>query len=62
MEKAETRVNGIRKTYSKTGPLQNHGHKMAASAAVFRDTLISVIPAGVCVMARYIRKFRIVFL
>ena len=29
------------------GPLQNHGHKMAAGATVFRDTLISVIPAGV---------------
>jgi len=29
------------------GPLQNHGHKIAAGATVFRDTLISVIPAGV---------------
>jgi hypothetical protein len=29
------------------GPLQNHGHKMAAGAAVFRDNLISVVPAGV---------------
>jgi len=29
------------------GPLQNHGHKMAAGATVFRDALISVIPAGV---------------
>jgi hypothetical protein len=29
------------------GPLQNYGHKMAAGATVFRDTLISVIPAGV---------------
>ena len=29
------------------GPLQNHGHKMAAGATVFRDTLISVVPAGV---------------
>ena len=29
------------------GPLQNHEHKMAAGATVFRDTLISVIPAGV---------------
>ena len=29
------------------GPLQNHGHKMAAGASIFRDTLISVIPAGV---------------
>ena len=29
------------------GELQNHGHKMAAGATVFRDTLISVIPADV---------------
>jgi len=29
------------------GLLQNHGHKMAAGATVFRGTLISVIPAGV---------------
>jgi len=29
------------------GPLQNHGHKMAAGATIFRDTLIAVIPAGV---------------
>jgi hypothetical protein len=29
------------------GPLQNHGHKMAAGETVFRDTPISVIPAGV---------------
>ena len=29
------------------GPLQNHGHKMDAGATVFRDTLISVVPAGV---------------
>jgi hypothetical protein len=29
------------------GPLQNHGQKMAAGATVFRDTLISVISAGV---------------
>ena len=29
------------------GPPQNHGHKMAAGATVFRDTLISVIPGGV---------------
>jgi len=29
------------------GPLQNHGHKMAAGVTVFRDNLISVIPAGV---------------
>ena len=28
-------------------PLQNHGHKVAAGATVFRDTLISVIPASV---------------
>ena len=31
------------------GPLQNHGHKIASGATVFRGTLISVIPAGVCV-------------
>jgi hypothetical protein len=29
------------------GPLQNQGHKMAAGATIFRDTLMSVIPAGV---------------
>jgi len=33
------------------GPLQNHGHKMAAGVAVFCDTLISVIAAGVRVMS-----------
>jgi len=33
-------------------PLQNHGHKMAAGVTVFRDTLISVIPAGVCVTSQ----------
>jgi len=33
------------------GPLQNHGHKIVAGATVFRDTLISVIPAGVRVMS-----------
>jgi hypothetical protein len=33
------------------GLLQNHGHKMAAGATVFRDTLLSVITAGVCVMS-----------
>jgi len=33
------------------GTLQNHGHKMAAGATVFRDTLISVIPAGFRVVA-----------
>ena len=42
--------------------MQNHGHKMAADATVFRDTFISMIPAGVRVMARYIREFRSVFL
>jgi len=29
------------------GPLQNHGHKMAADATVFHNALISVVPAGV---------------
>jgi len=29
------------------GSLQNHGHKMAGGATVFRVTLISVIPAAV---------------
>jgi hypothetical protein len=33
--------------FSLGGPLQNHGHKMAAGATVFCDTLISVVPAGV---------------
>jgi hypothetical protein len=33
-------------------PLQNHGHKMAAGATVFRDALISVIPAGVLVTSQ----------
>jgi hypothetical protein len=28
-------------------PLQNHGRKVAAGATVFRDTLVSVFPAGV---------------
>jgi hypothetical protein len=28
-----------------------HGRKMAAEATVFRDTLISVVPAGVRVMS-----------
>ena len=37
------------------GPLQNHGHKMAAGATVFRDTLISVIPAGVRVTSPTLR-------
>jgi hypothetical protein len=27
-------------------PLQNHGHKIAAGATVFRDILLSVIPVG----------------
>jgi hypothetical protein len=35
------------------GPLQNHGHKMAASATVICDALLSVIPAGVCVTSRH---------
>jgi hypothetical protein len=29
--------------------LQNHGHKIAAGATVFRDILTSVIPTSVCV-------------
>jgi hypothetical protein len=29
------------------GPLQNHGHKVAAGSTVFRDTLISMFPTGV---------------
>ena len=29
------------------GPLQNDGHKMAAGSIVFRDNLISAIPADV---------------
>jgi len=29
------------------GPLQNHGHKMAAGVTIFHNTLMSVIPAGV---------------
>jgi len=37
------------------GPLQNHVHKMAAGATVFRDNLISVIPAGVCVTSPTLR-------
>ena len=44
------------------GPLQNHGHKMAAGTTAFCDTLTSVIPAGVRVMERYIREFQSVFL
>jgi hypothetical protein len=40
------------------GPLQNHRHKMAAGATVFRDTLISVIPAGVRVMSPTWRRRR----
>ena len=35
------------------GPLQNHGHKMAAGATVICDALLSVIPAGVCVTSRH---------
>jgi hypothetical protein len=37
------------------GPLQNHGHKMAAGATVFCDTLISVVPAGVRVTSPKLR-------
>jgi hypothetical protein len=29
------------------GALQNHGHKMAAGATIFRDTPMSMIPVGV---------------
>jgi hypothetical protein len=37
------------------GPLQNHGHKMAAGATIFRNTLIAVIPPGVCVVSPTLR-------
>jgi hypothetical protein len=37
------------------GPLQNHGHKMAAGATMFCVTLISVIPAGVRVTSPKLR-------
>jgi hypothetical protein len=40
------------------GSLQNHGHKMAAGATVFRDNLISVIAAGVCVSSPTLRCCR----
>jgi hypothetical protein len=40
------------------GPLQNHGHKMAAGETVFRDTLISVVPAGVRVTSPTLRFCR----
>jgi hypothetical protein len=40
------------------GPLQNHGHKMAAGTTVFRDTLISVVPAGVCETSPTLRCHR----
>jgi hypothetical protein len=40
------------------GPLQNHGHKMSAGTTVFHDTLISVIPAGVCVTSPTLRCHR----
>jgi len=40
------------------GPLQHHGHKMAACATVFRDTLISVIPADVRVTSPTRRRRR----
>jgi hypothetical protein len=36
-------------------PLQNHGHRMADGATVFRDTLISVIPACVRVTSPTLR-------
>jgi hypothetical protein len=36
-------------------PLQKHGHKMAAGATVFCDTLIFVIPAGVRVTSPTLR-------
>jgi len=41
------------------GPLQNDGHKMAAGAIVFRDNLISVIPAGFCVTSPTLRCRRL---
>jgi hypothetical protein len=37
------------------GPLQNHGHKMAAGPTVFTDNLISVIPTGVRVTSPTLR-------
>jgi hypothetical protein len=37
------------------GPLQNHGHKIAADATAFRDSLISVVPAGVRVTSPTLR-------
>ena len=40
------------------GSLQNHGHKMVVGATVFRDTLISVIPAGVSVTSPTCRHRR----
>jgi hypothetical protein len=40
------------------GPLQSHGHKMAAGATVFRDTLISVVPAGIHVTLPTLRYRR----
>jgi hypothetical protein len=43
---------------SSLGPLQNHGHNMAACATVFRDTLISVISAGVRVLSPTWRRRR----
>ena len=36
-------------------PLQNHGHKMAVGATVFRDTLTSVISTGVRVTSPTLR-------
>jgi hypothetical protein len=37
------------------GPFFLLGHKMAASATAFRDTVISVVPAGVRVTSRTLR-------
>ena len=34
-------------SWTQDGCRRNHGHKMAAGATVFRDTLIPGIPAGV---------------
>jgi hypothetical protein len=40
------------------GPLQNHGHKMAADMTVFRNNLISVILVGVLLRSRKWRCVR----
>jgi hypothetical protein len=37
------------------GPLQNHGHKMAANVTVFRYTVMSMVPAGVRVTSPTLR-------